>query len=246
MSLQTIWERSDNTVTHYIRLDHSQVVVGSHSSSGQTDNASACSYDEFLNGRFHTHIITYFDQKVLSDVIDSVNAAESYAPFVAKREERHAANTLLGHIPMDDTLAELVNASDTEKGFRNYGNAGGYKTILRSDTVTLTVERNKGFVMSNDGGEPYPFTLPGHASSVVALRDHFYLVVSDDYAVITPQGVVLENELSLFGSFLRINAVFRYADTICYGYYWFRGDAPRGWLRYELGVGFNGHCTQTL
>lgn len=245
MSLQTSWERQDGgpeqgPITHYIRINHWQVIVGSHAGSGHTDNASACEYEAFLNGRFHSHILTHFDEAVLTAVIAAVQNAQTYPPFIARRKKTAAAHAFLERVPIDPALADLPRHPDTENGFYNYGNGGGYKTILRSDSVTLTVERNEGFVVKNEGGEKRPFTLPGHASSAVALHDHFYLVVSDAYAIITPDGTVLTQERDTFGTFLRINAVYRREDTICFGYFWLQGEHPRGWLRYVLGVGFNG------
>ena len=242
MSLQTNWERQDGRVTHYIRIRHWQVIVGSHAGSGHTDNASACEYEVFLNGRFHPHILAHFDKAVLTAVIAAVQFAQTYPSFIAKRDKTAAAYAFLERIPIAPTLADLPRHPDTENGATNYGNGGGYKTILHSDTVTLTVERHEGFVMANEGGEKRPFTLPGHASSAVALQDHFYLVVSDAYAIITPDGTVLTQERNIFGTFLRINAVYRREGTICFGYFWLEGEHPRGWLRYELGVGFNGRC----
>jgi len=165
-------------------------------------------------------------------------------PFIAKRNKTITASAWLESIPIDPTLADLPNHPEAENGFRNYGNAGGYKTILHSDTVTLTVDRNNGFLMANESGKQKAFTLPAHASSVVALHDYFYVVVGDDYAVIAPDGTILEKETRTFGTFLRINRVWRLDDTICFGYFWFQGDAPRGLLRYELGVGFNGRFCQ--
>ncbi len=240
MSLRTSWERQDDRITHYIRITHWQVIVGSHAGSGHTDNASACGYDEFVNGRFHSHILTYFDEGVLTAVLAAVQAAQTYPPFIAKRNKTAAAHAFLESIPIDPALADLPRQPDTENGATNYGNGRGYKTILRSDTVTLTVERSEGFVMPNKGGEKQAFSLPGHASSAVALHDHFYLVVSDAYAIITPDGTVMTQERSIFGTFLRINAVYRRGETICFGYFWLQGEHPRGWLRYVLGVGFNG------
>ncbi len=104
--------------------------------------------------------------------------------------------------------------------------------------------------MANEGGEKRPFTLPAHASSTVALHDYFYLVANDDYAIISPDGTILKKEMAtstplstaVFGTFLRINRVWRLNDTICFGYFWLHGEYPRGWLKYELGVGFNGRC----
>ena len=83
MHLKTAWERKNGRFTDYVRLDYQQVVVGSHAGSGQTDNASACGYDEFLNGRFHAHIRTHFDEATLTAVIAAVESSQTHPPFVS-------------------------------------------------------------------------------------------------------------------------------------------------------------------
>ncbi len=95
MNLQTSWERKDGRITHYIHLNYLQVVVGSHAGSGHTDNASACGYDAFVDGRFHSHILTYFDEGVLTAVLAAVQAAQTYPPFIAKRNKTAVAHAFL-------------------------------------------------------------------------------------------------------------------------------------------------------
>ena len=238
--LKTNWERKQGRVTYYIQLDHHQVIIGEHVGSGHSDNASACSYTDFLKGRFQDHILSYFDQDVLNDVITAVLVAPDYGPYVDKRNTIAAAYTILKNIPLNPALADLPTDPNTEKGSKNYGNAGGYKTIVSSSTLTMTVERDQGFLAPNTGGEVIPFQLSGHASHAVALQDMFFLVVSDDYAIINAKGVLLPKEYNIFGSFLRINTVFRRQDMVCFGYAWFHGSHQNGWLQYQCGEGFIG------
>lgn len=48
--------------------------------------------------------------------------------------------------------------------------------------MTLTVDKEKGFVSRNDSPATplYPFEAHGFAGPVVALKDHFFMVVSID------------------------------------------------------------------
>lgn len=247
MSLQTSWERKKGEITHYIRINHLFVIIGSHAGSGHTDNAGTCSHEDFLNdslrGRqFQASIQREFGDDLLTAVIAAVQSAKTNPAFIAKHKKSNAALAMLERIPLDPALADLPTHPDTENGGYNYGNGGGYKTVLRSDTVTFTVERNEG-VVTDANGEKRPFILPGHASDAVALHDHLYIVVSDDYAVIGPDGSLLTPETgqsSVFGTFLRISSVYRRNETVCFRYFWLQGEHPQGWLRYELGVGFNG------
>ena len=117
--LQNYWEQKNGRLTHYIRLDHQQLVVGSHAGSGQTDNASACNYAEFLDGRFHTHIRTHFDETTLTAVIAAVHAARTHSPFIAKRNKTITASAWLKSIPIDPALADLPTHPDVENGFGN-------------------------------------------------------------------------------------------------------------------------------
>ncbi len=218
--------------------------MGSHSGSGHTDTASTCSYANFLAGHFNAEILRIFGADVLDDVRSSVCNAES-DPLFGRRAERSLLDALSA-TPLDARLAGLLGSPPTEKGSLNYGNAGGYKTLLRSDTLTLTLERDAGFLTPRAGGERINFQLPGFASDTVAWQDHFYTIVHSDIAIITPTGKVITEKDSIFGDDLRIITVNRWDNIIVYAYRWFQNQHPRGWLVYELGKGFTGRWVKNL
>ncbi len=238
----THWQNQEGDTTHYIWIDYSQVIVGSHHGNAQTSNVSVCSYNDFVKGCFHAHILSYFNSEVLNEVLYALQYAENDSTFSAKRRSIKLADDILYRIPFDISLADLRNHPDTENGAHNYGNSGGYKTIVCSDTAILSVERDEGFVITGEGKKK-AFNLSAYASSVVALNDYFYLVVSDDYMIIDPDGCVLKKaafDTHIFGEFLRLNSVRKLANIICFDYFWLEENKPRGWLKYELGVGFTG------
>ncbi len=218
--------------------------MGSHSGSGHTDAASTCSYASFLAGHFNAEILRIFGADILDDIRSSVRNAESDPLFAKKRHAERSLLDALSATPLDARLAGLLGSPPTEKGSLNYGNAGGYKTLLRSDTLTLTLERDAGFLTPHAGGEQINFQLPGFASDTVAWQDHFYTIVHSDIAIITPTGEVITEKNSIFGDDLRIITVNRYKDVVFFAYRWFYGNHPRGWLQYEMGEGFTGRWVE--
>ncbi len=238
------WEKTKDKTTYYIRIDHFQVIVGKHQGSGHTDNAGVCSYADFLAGRFHAEITSAFDADILDEVIAAVKSADSDPIFSKKRRAERTLLDALNAIPLDATLAGLLQRPPTERGAPNYGNGGGYKTILKSDTLTLTFERDKGVLVPHAGGDPINMILPGHGSDVVALNDHFYIIISDDLVVVKPNGDIIKERGSIFGETLRISTVNRHEDVVYIAYRWFQNQHPRGWLRYEIGEGFTGRWVE--
>ncbi|MHA1786332.1 MAG: hypothetical protein ACTSVY_12070 [Candidatus Helarchaeota archaeon] len=47
---------------------------------------------------------------------------------------------------------------------------------------------------------------------------------------------------SIFGSWLRLESVYRNKDVMFFGYWWFNHEYNDGLLKFELGKGFSGHC----
>lgn len=234
------WEKKIEKTTHYIQINHFQVVFGSHQSSGQADHAGVAGYAEFLDGRFHASIREIFGENILQEVIGSVQTAENDPLFEKKHRRDRTLLDALSAIPLDARLAGLLRRPDLENGGLNYGNGGGYKTILPSDTLTLTFEQDRGVLLPNAGGASIDVILPGHGSAAVALHDHFYIVVNHDFLVVKQDGAVYQERNSIFGDTLRIGYVYRWAEMIFFSYRWFDGNHPKGWLRYELGEGFIG------
>jgi len=246
--MKTSWETHAYGTTHYIQIDAQELVVGSHAGSGHTDNAGAVLHAEFLQGQYHDLIRTQFGPDVLTEVIEAIHAAATHPPFLAQREHRAKLHTFLDAIPLDPNLNDLCRWPDTEHGYRHYGNAGGTKTIVHSDTLTLTTERDQAILETTVSGDSIAnLTLPGHISDVVALADHFYLLVNDDMAVIAPDGsLAAAPDSGIFGAELRLGRVYRHNETIVYSYHWLGAPYGKGLLHYAVGQGFTGRWAYDL
>lgn len=246
--MKMMWEKQQDGTTLYIQLTAQEVVVGSHAGSGHTDNAGATLHGDFLQGQYHDLIRRDFGLDVLAEVIEAVHAAATHPPFLAQREHRAKLQAFLNAIPIDPNLNALPRWPDTEAGYRNYGNAGGYKTVVHSDNFTLTTERDQAILEERTSGRVIThLTLPGHIADVVALADYFYLKVSDDIAVIAPDGSFAAAPGSgIFGAELRLSRLYRYQDWIVYGYYWIGIPYGEGLLRYQVGQGFTARWPDDL
>ncbi|MFX1451300.1 MAG: hypothetical protein ACFFCM_10685 [Promethearchaeota archaeon] len=193
--MKTSWEKKDGRRTEYVYVNYKEVIVGSHYGTGMSDNAGAASYQEFLNGRFQNLILESFGQAVLDEIINVVNLsiAGKIPEFQEKKQEVLEKRYFLESIPIDESLKELDDLKkhpETISGYKVYGNAGGYKTILKSDNLTLFVSGQKGYIEVK-GGKRFQFKLKGHCSGVVELHDYFYVHHSDNFAVITPEGEII-------------------------------------------------------
>ena len=246
--MKTSWETHVGGTTHYIQVNALEVVVGSHGGSGHTDQAGAVLHDEFLSGQFPDLIRRDFGPDVLAEVLEAIHAAATHPPFIAQREHRARLQAFLDAIPIDPGLNALPRWPDTEHGYRHYGNAGGYKTIVHSDTLTLTTEKQQAILEHTTTGEIIAsLVLPGHISDVVPLADHFYLLSRDDMTVIAPDGSLAAAPGSgFFGAELRLGRVYRHGSTIAYSYHWLGAPYGRGLLRYQVGQGFTGRWPEDL
>ncbi len=71
------WEAVEDGVTHYVMLTPAQreVLVGSHSGSGHSDNARAESYEAFImRRRFHKQIADLFGEAMLNALVAKVGS----------------------------------------------------------------------------------------------------------------------------------------------------------------------------
>lgn len=66
---KTFWERTRDDTTYYVGIEATQVVVGEHRGTGQSDVAGTCSHAEFTAGRWHDHIKANLGADVLSEVL---------------------------------------------------------------------------------------------------------------------------------------------------------------------------------
>lgn len=246
--MKTAWEKQQDGVTYYIQLTSQEIIIGSHAGSGHTDNAGAVLYGDFLQGQYHDLIRRDFGPDVLTEVIEAVHAAATHPPFLTQREHRARLQAFLEAIPIDPNLNALPRWPTTESGYQNYGNAGGYKTVVHSANFTLTTERDQAILAERTSGRVIThLTLPGHIADVVALDDHFYLKVNDDMAVIASDGsFAAAPGSSIFGAELRLSRLYRYQDWIVYSYHWLGMPDGKGLLRYQVGQGFTARWPDDL
>lgn len=70
------WEKVRGVVVHYAEVNASEVVVGSHSGSGHTDFAGACSHEAFLaDRRLHDAVLSEHGAETLAEMIEAVRHA---------------------------------------------------------------------------------------------------------------------------------------------------------------------------
>jgi len=66
------WENKKGKRHSYIHLFNHEIVVGSDYGSGMTDNAGVCSLQKFLDGQFHSIIISDFGKETLKEVLSMI------------------------------------------------------------------------------------------------------------------------------------------------------------------------------
>ncbi|NVM04358.1 MAG: hypothetical protein HWN67_18680 [Candidatus Helarchaeota archaeon] len=217
-----------------------------------SDIAGAVSYKEFLNGRYQDLILESFGQKILDEVINLVNLSKAgkVPEFHENKRKILEKKFFIESIPLDESLKDLDDMNkhpETISGFEAYGNAGGYKTIVKSDNLTLFVNSQKGY-LENIEGKRINFKLKGHCSGVVELHDHFFVIHSDNFAVITPKGEIIFDTWDIkfdptehmFGYGVRLSSVCKNKETIFFRYSFFNSDYPPGLIKFELNKGFTG------
>ncbi|NHI92924.1 MAG: hypothetical protein EAX96_10520 [Candidatus Lokiarchaeota archaeon] len=245
--MKTSWEKREGKKINYLDVTRTEVVVGHHYGGGMSDIAGSCSHKEFLEGRFQNLILERFGEAVLKEALRAVKKASIYPPFLMQKKEIKQRLEFLEAISLDETLKKKYCEPDLINGFSNYGNQGQYKTLIKSDSVTLFYEGARGYVQKISQ-QQVPIELPGHASAVIELNDYFYIVVDQNLVVLNPEGQIVYNStqehikenihVSIFGSYLRINNIFRWGETVFISYWWFNREFNDGLLKFELGKGF--------
>ena len=244
--MKTSWQETKGKRTIYIDVHYNEVVVGHHYGTGMTDNAGACSHQEFLEGRFQGLIEERFGKEVLNEVLYAVEHSHENPEHNAHRKKISKIKKFIDDILIDDTLRNLYKHPDTINGFMTYGNRKGYKSYIESDNTSLTYESTKGVIENKQSGEKIKLTFEFHATSCVELHDYYFLTGNDNFYVISPQGAIIftterELEEAIFGYQVRIDRVFRNKETIFFSYWAFDREAiPRGLIKYELNKGLTG------
>lgn len=244
-ALRTAWERHLDGATHYIQVTRTEVVVGHHYGSGQTDYAGVATHAEFLAGRYQDIVRDVHGEAALTEVLASVRATDLDPAVIAARAAVAGLRAALDAIPHEPGLLALLRDPATEHGRSSHGNRGGYRTRVESDSLVLEIDGREGTLgpLHAAARTHRRVRLAQHASRVVALRDHFLLVTSDDWLLLGPDGEPQPagRDGPAFGTHLRVDDVHRHGDALLVSYHWFdRNDGGSGVLRLVPGVGFVG------
>ena len=93
------WEKTTGAVTHYCYLTATEVVVGSHAGSGLTDNAGACTPEEFLKGMYQHLVRSQLGEDILGQVLEAVVSTCDNPERVAQYREEQARVTQMDDVP---------------------------------------------------------------------------------------------------------------------------------------------------
>jgi hypothetical protein len=241
--VKTSWEKTSGNRTDYIDVHYNKVIVGHHYQTGMSDIAGDCSHEEFLAGQFQGLIHDTFGPGVLKAVMYAVEHSYENTDHNKKRENVAVLRHFLNQFPADPALGTIINNPGTINGADVYGNLGGYKSRIESDTTILTYESTKGDIVHKKTGNKINFTLDFHISRCVELHDTYYITGGDNFHVLSSGGKILfttDRHDLLFGYVLRFGNVLRNNGTIAVSYWWISSDYPAGFLRYEPGKGFTG------
>jgi hypothetical protein len=226
------WTASHHDTLCTVSVTAMEVVHASGTGHGEL--AGSCSHEEFLTGRLQDLVLRDFGPEILAEVLTRVRNAPDQAELRAERDRLKRMQHFLAAIPLDPTLQNLDQDPST---------ITGKVTGVRSASISLVIDGLGGHVQPDD--EPdrqHPFRLIGDAYGAVERDDCFYLAAGHGYAVIGPQGQLLDaSDPELFGTELRIRRVYRHHDRILFR--WALAlppHYPKGLLAYALGKGFSG------
>ena len=239
--MRTHWDADHDGALHQIHIGANRVTVSE--GAGFTEIGSDWTHEEFLASKtLQQAIAVAHGLAVLEEVIAAVGAAKNHPPFVARLSEEREHLARFHAIPMDDSLPAL-HAEASPSVHRNGRNG---ETIVRSESLTLTIDGLSGFLCPNDKEGPrHSFRLDGWGSSsgVVAWKDLFCVLQGDNFVMIDAEGTVerfpVDHQIKL-GQELRLNDCSRHPDTWIFSYWWLGVPLPRGLFRYERGKGLTG------
>jgi hypothetical protein len=239
--MKTNWEVVNDGVRQQIDIGADYITLSE--GAGFTEIGRDWTHAEFLAGKQLQHAIAIqHGPAVLAEVMAAVEAARSYPPFVEKLAQARDHLARFHAIPLDHSLPELLAVSASSV----YQNGGNGETIVRSDSVTLTLEGLAGSIRPNDSEEPgRAFRLGnwGNPSGVSAWKDLFCVMLGNNFVLVDAGGGVepfpVDNQIKL-GQELRLNDCFRHPDAWIFRYWWLGVSLPRGLFRYEHGKGFTG------
>ena len=236
------WERTEGRRVHYAHVTAREVVVGSHTGSGHTDHAGACSYAEFLAGRFHDAVRSGLGADVLAELIEAVRGAADDPSFRAERAVRDAIHAMLAAIPQDPTLPALLSAPGLVYGSWAL-HRGARGLSLACPEGTLSFDALTAIARPNQG-QPCRVALPGYPSGTLfaggcwLLATGGALLLDPSGRVRTPASIVAPP----WGSALRGIDVYALQTRLFFTYRWFHEeDGPPGVCELRPDEGFVGH-----
>jgi hypothetical protein len=256
-TLKTSWERKLRGVHYYVIINPSEVVIGS--GFGHTDNAVSCSFKEFVDGKYNDLVEQDFGSPVLAEVIKSATLAPHTREHHRNQAEIQQLRDYLDKIPFDQKLKQFTdNENYSDNGNRYYGALKDYTT--KSGTVfkmytrletksailiygpTNISDGKKGkmtysaaYLISKTDGTEKLVDVGISPADGISYRDTFYIESGSSFVVLNDRGQQLsKNEDRLvFGERLRITHVIRIGNDICFRYYWFSGEHPKGFLLFD-------------
>ncbi|NVM04356.1 MAG: hypothetical protein HWN67_18670 [Candidatus Helarchaeota archaeon] len=250
--MKTDWKKIINKDIDWLELDvtFNQVTIRSFFEGGRSWTENICNHKEFLDGKLQLSIKMDFGEDILNEVVSSVKEAPNYHPFQKEKEKMLIRKFFLEQIPKDNTLKNIQKHKNTINGNSNLSNIEDGKILLKSDNLILGLDLD-GHYLENIKGVRFPFKLKGYFQAIVELHDFFYIVHSNNFAVISPEGEIffdtynykldpklpLEPNNHLFDYKFSINNVYKHKNTIFFSYNWDRNYYKPGLIKYELELG---------
>ncbi len=253
--MKTDWKKIIHKDVDWLEIDvtFSHIITRSFYEGGRSWFESTCTHKEFLDGKLQLGIKMDFGEDVLNEVIASVKEAPNYPPFQREKEKMLIRKFFLEQIPRDTSMKKILKHKDTEDGNLNLSNAGSGNILLKSDNFKLILEFD-GPCLENINGEKFPFKLKGYIQAVVELNDFFYIVHSNNFAVVSPEGEIISDTYfykldpklpldplnHLFDYRFSIDNVYKNKNMIFFRYIWDRNYYKPGLIKYELKLGLTG------
>jgi hypothetical protein len=241
--MKTSWEKKEGNCTYYIIVSYKDVCVGHHYGTGMSDVAGVCSHEEFLAGEFQSLITERFGNAILNDVIVAVRMSPQNPDHVEKRNRIQFLKSFINAIPVDPVLENLDKQPDTINGYDAFHKGSGKTGSLTSDHYHIVCRGKKVTLMHKPKEIIKELKLNFYPSRCIEYEDHFYFAYTDNLAILTPRGKIMNAvppEQHIFGYELRIGNIYRYEDIIFFSYGWIGNDDHPGFIRYQPDKGFTG------
>lgn len=230
------YEVTTGGTRHYLMVLPAEIVVGSTSGSGHSDNAGTCTHAAFLAGRYNGDVERTFGRDVLRTVRSACVDATGDPYFGAAGPEREllVAWASLDRVP---ALAALAEAPD-EEGRDLCDNVEPGTTRLSAAEGDLTVTGSRGVLRSTGAA----IKLDGKLSGAVAWNGRFYLTDRWHAHVVDASGVRIASTTATPSRFgvthgVRISGPVRRGDTVGFSF-WTMGSqaSPTRRALGEVGV----------